>query len=160
MILREIKAKDDEALFFLVRRCLEQAHLDIPGTAYFDESIKNMSHFYLNNSWRKYFVLADEDDKVLGGAGFAEFNGNFQTAELQKLYIDDRAKGKGYSYKLIEKVELEAKQAGFKTLYLETHHNLPVAIHIYKKLGYTQLPCPLPGTEHNTMDYFFVKELL
>lgn len=157
--IREIEQKDDSALFKLVRYCLKEAGLDIPGTAYFDESIKAMSQFYLNNPRRKYFVLADENDEVLGGAGFAEFNGSNKVCELQKLYIDDKAKGKGYSYLLVDKVEKEAENAGFETIYLETHHNLPVALYLYKKLNYTQLENPLPGSEHGTMDYFFAKDL-
>lgn len=56
-------------------------------------------------------------------------------------------------------VEQEAKKAGYKQVYLETHHNLPIAILLYKKLGYTQIPQALPGTVHSTMDHFFVKDL-
>lgn len=56
-------------------------------------------------------------------------------------------------------MEQEAKKAGYKQVYLETHHNLPIAILLYKKLGYTQIPQPLPGTVHSTMDHFFVKDL-
>lgn len=166
MKIREILPKDDNAIFKLIRTCLKDAALDIPGTAYFDESIKKMSQFYncgdfckTSNATRKYFVLVDENDIVAGGAGFAEFNGNKDVAELQKLYIDQSFRGKGFSYQLIQLVEKEAKLAGYKQLYLETHHNLPVALHLYQKLGYKQIDSALPGTQHSTMDYFFIKEL-
>ncbi|MBR5581365.1 MAG: GNAT family N-acetyltransferase [Treponema sp.] len=159
MFIREIQQKDDAALFQLVRQSLAAAQLNIPGTAYFDESIKAMSQFYLNHPQRKYFVLVNQDDEVLGGAGFAEYNGSQDVAEVQKLYLFDEAKGKGYSYKLMEQVELEAKKAGYKQLYLETHRNLPIAIILYKKLGYTLIPEALPGTVHSTMDHFFIKDL-
>ena len=89
MNIRQIQAKDDEFIFSLIRCCLEEAKLNIPGTAYFDESIKKMSEFYLNNNSREYFVLTDEKDNVIGGAGFAEFNNSNQIAELQKLPILD-----------------------------------------------------------------------
>ena len=46
MLLRKIKPQDDAELFLLIRHCLKDANLDIPGTAYFDESIKKMSEFY------------------------------------------------------------------------------------------------------------------
>lgn len=159
MLIREIQQKDDAALFQLVRQSLAAAQLNIPGTAYFDESIKAMSQFYMNQSQRKYFVLVDQDDQVLGGAGFAEYNESSEVAEVQKFYLFDEAKGKGYSYKLMELVEQEAKKVGYKQLYLETHRNLPIAIILYKKLGYTQIPAALPGTQHTTMDHFFVKNL-
>lgn len=159
MIIREIQPKDDATVFQLIQQSLKAAHLDIPGTAYFDQSIKAMSQFYFNHPQRKYFVLVDSKDQVLGGAGFAEYNGSRDVAEAQKLYLFDEAKGKRYSYLLMEKVEDEARKAGFKQLYLETHQNLPVAILLYKKLGYTLLSGPLPGTQHSAMDHFFIKEL-
>lgn len=159
MKIREILPKDDIVLFSLIRKCLEDAHLDIPGTAYFDESIKAMSQFYLNHPKRKYFVLVDDSDKVLGGAGFAEFNNSNHIAELQKLYLFNEARGKGYSYLLVKHVEQEAKKNGFSKLYLETHHNLPVALYLYEKLKYKRLESSLPGSEHSTMDYFYIKEL-
>lgn len=159
MIIREIQPQDDPALFQLVRNSLKAAGLDIPGTAYFDESIKAMSQFYLNHAKRQYFVLVDEADRVLGGAGFAEYNGSWEIAELQKLYLTDAAKGKGYGTLLTQQVEKAAQKAGYQQLYLETHRNLPVAILLYQKLGYTSLSAPLPGTKHSTMDHFFIKNL-
>ena len=57
MNIRQIQAKDDEFIFNLIRSCLEDAELNIPGTAYFDESIKKMSEFYLNKIGRNYFGL-------------------------------------------------------------------------------------------------------
>lgn len=170
MKIRKIQQKDDRDLFNLIRSSLEGACLNIPGTAYFDESIKAMSKFYLqeeknqealntNRFPRQYFVLVNEKDEVMGGVGFAEYNGSSEVAEVQKLYITDEVKGRGYSYLLMEQVEVEAARAGYKKLYLETHKNLPVALHLYKKLGYTLLSEPLPGTQHSTMDHFFIKEL-
>lgn len=59
----------------------------------------------------------------------------------------------------MELVEFESKKAGYHKIYLETHHNLPVAKQLYEKLNYTLLKNPLPGSEHSTMDYFFIKDL-
>ena len=169
MKIRQLQSKDDEFLFNLIRNCLEDADLNIPGTAYFDESIKKMSDFYINQKGRNYFVVTDEDDNALGGCGFAEFGtynktltekGNdISVAELQKLYISKEARQKGYSYQLVELVEAESKKAGYNKIYLETHHNLQVAKQLYEKLNYTLLQTALPGSEHSTMDYFFIKDL-
>ena len=46
MRIREIQEKDNNSLFLLIRKSLEDAELNIPGTAYFDESIKAMSEYY------------------------------------------------------------------------------------------------------------------
>ena len=169
MNIRQIQPKDDEFLFNLIRSCLEDASLNIPGTAYFDESIKKMSEFYINQKGRNYFVVTDENDNALGGCGFAEFGtynktltekGNeISVAELQKLYISKEARQKGYSYQLVELVEAESKKAGYHKIYLETHHNLSVAMKLYQKMNYTLLEKPLTGSGHSTMDYFFIKDL-
>lgn len=169
MQIRQIKEKDNDFIYNLIRSCLEDAQLNIPGTAYFDEAIKKMSDFYLNKNGRNYFIITDQNDNALGGCGFAEF-GTFdkslsqkgtdiKVCELQKLYISKQARGKGFSYKLISLIEQEAKNAGYHKIYLETHHNLPIATQLYQKLNYTLLQNALPGSEHSTMDYFFIKDL-
>ena len=140
----------------IVRRNLEKAGLDIPGTAYFDKSLDCLSAYY-SKADRKYFVLL-KDEKVLGGVGFAPFELSEGCAEMQKLYLDDSAKGQGLGYKLIEKVEQEIRKAGFSTVYLETHHSLEAAVHLYRKCGYREIKRP-DGVVHSTMDLFFIKEL-
>ena len=77
----------------------------------------------------------------------------------QKLYISKEARQKRYSYQLVKLVESESKKAGYHKIYLETHHNLPVAKQLYEKLNYTLLQTALSGSEHSTMDIFFIKDL-
>jgi len=79
-------------------------------------------------------------------------------AELQKMYLDDVAKGKGLSYFLIGFIEERMREAGIRTAYLETHSNLQVAIHVYGKCGYTRVERPAE-VGHSTMDHFYVKAL-
>ena len=89
----------------------------------------------------------------------SKLGNDISIAELQKLYIDKNVRGQGFSYKLVELIEAESAKAGYKKLYLETHHNLPIAIELYKKKNYTLLKTPLEGSLHSTMDYFFIKDL-
>ena len=80
------------------------------------------------------------------------------TAELQKLYLSDGAKGSGLGYELIDFVEEKMHEAGYKVSYLETHDNLQAAIHIYEKKGYVEIERP-GEVVHSTMNRFFRKEL-
>lgn len=80
------------------------------------------------------------------------------TAELQKLYLTDAAKGQGLSYKLIELVEETALNKGYKRIYLETHTNLKAAIHLYEKCGYKLIEKP-KEVVHSSMNRFYLKEL-
>ena len=156
MEYRTLTAEYDAALAALIRTNLKAHHLDIPGTVYFDDGLDHLSDFY-DHEGRSYFVLLD-GEKLVGGIGLAEFEGFPDCCELQKLYLDDSLKGRRLGYQLIEKVEQEARDLGYKRMYLETHTNLQAAIHIYEKAGYKEIDRP-DCVVHSTMNRFYMKEL-
>ena len=90
--------------------------------------------------------------------GFAEFDGIADCAELQKLYLVDSAKGKGYGKDLTHLAEEQARSAGYRNLYLETHTNLAAALGLYEKLGFQPIEKPC-STQHSTMNRFCRKPL-
>ena len=154
---REMTEADNEAVATLVRNNLIQFGLDIPGTVYFDEGLDHLSDYY-GTEERRYFVIEDGSGKVIGGIGFARFEPMEDTAELQKLYLDDSAKGSGLGYELVDFIEGKMRDAGYKVSYLETHDNLQAAIHIYMKSGYVEISRP-KEVVHSTMNRFFKKGL-
>ena len=107
---------------------------------------------------RRYFVLEDKTGKIIGGIGFANFEPMKETAELQKLYLVDSAKGSRQGYEMIRFIEDKMREAGYKQSYLETHDNLQTAIHIYEKCGYNEIERP-KEVVHSTMNRFFLKVL-
>ena len=156
---RRITAADDEAIAKIVRTNLEKSHLNIPGTVYYDPELDHLSVYYNDAPTKRcYFIALDEADRVIGGVGIAEFKGIEDCAEMQKLYLDDSAKGKGYSKELVAAAENWARDAGYKKLYLETHSNLTVAMKLYEKLGFKQIEKP-SCVVHGTMDHFYMKSL-
>ena len=156
---RKIRATDDEAIAKIVRANLEKLHLNIPGTAYFDPELDHMSAYYNSDSLaRTYFVALNEENQVIGGVGAARFEGIPDCAEIQKLYLDDSTKGKGYGRELMQIAESWARETGYKLLYLETHSNLKVAMQLYEKLGFRQIERP-ESVLHSTMDHFYLKKL-
>ena len=156
---RKIEPADDARIAEIVRANLKHFHLDIPGTAYFDPQLDHMSTYYgIDEKKRVYFVALDEAGLVMGGVGIAEFEGIPDCAEIQKLYLDDSTKGKGYGRELMKIAEDWAKAAGYKQLYLETHSNLKAAIKLYEKLGFQRIERP-EGVLHGTMDHFYLKKL-
>jgi len=155
-LFTEIKDCHNAQIASIVRKNLEKVGLDIPGTAYFDKNLDNLSSYYTTED-RKYFVLL-KDNSVVGGVGFAPFELYDNCAEMQKLYLDDSVKGLGLGYKLVEKIEEEMRKAGFKKSYLETHSSLKAAVHLYMKCGYREIERP-QGVIHSTMDLFFEKSL-
>lgn len=156
--MRPITAADDERIGTIARENLKAFGLDIPGTAYFDPEIMCLSSYNaLAPERRAYFVVEDAEGHVLGGGGLAEFEPLEDTAELQKLYLADAAKGHGLGACFVRLIENRACDLGYKHLYLETHSNLKAAIHLYEKLGYKRIePVSL---SHATMDHFYLKDL-
>lgn len=158
MRFERIREEYDSALAELIRYNLKANGLDIPGTVYFDPELDHLSNYYLNNCKADYYVVLDDKDKVVGGVGLDEFAGLDNCAELQKLYLDDSVKGHGYGYKLIEFILGKAVEMDYSQMYLETHHNLATAIHMYEKSGFKRIDRPFQCV-HSTMDTFFLKQL-
>lgn len=156
--LRMITPEDDAEIARIIRYNLKANGLAIKGTVYFDPEVDHLSDFYnASGKARAYYILT-EGSKVLGGIGFAEFGSEPGWAELQKLYLADEAKGKGYGKLLVRTIEQKAKQAGYSYLYLETHTNLDKAIHLYEHMGYEQIERP-ESVMHCTMNRFYRKKL-
>lgn len=155
MELRRLTAEHDADMAQIVRANLKAHGLDIPGTAYFDQSLEHLSAYY-DAPGRGYWVLWDGG--VLGGVGLAETDVVPGWAEMQKLYLCDGAKGRGLGRRLAEHVEQMAREMGYRGVYLETHTNLTAAIGLYERLGYRQIPRP-ESVVHGTMDRFYCKEI-
>ena len=160
MKIRQIQPKDDPQLATIIRHLLKSFGLDKPGTAYFDPELDHLSDYYAQSKKREYFVLVDDNDRVLGGNGIAEYDRQNGVAELQKLYISESAQGNHMSFKLIDAALEFAKQAGYREVYLETHHDLAAAVHLYQRYGFRKLDGPLGGGEHSEMDIFFAYPLV
>ena len=156
---RKIEPSDDARIAEIIRGNLEKYQLNIPGTAYFDPELDHLSAYYNSNpSGRVYFIALGDRGEVIGGVGIAEFDGMEDCAELQKLYLDDSAKGKGYGKELIHLSIRWAASAGYKYLYLETHTRLAAALSLYEKTGFRQIEKPC-STAHNAMNLFYLKKL-
>lgn len=156
--IRTIGPDDNIPMAELIRYNLKNNGLDIPGTVYFDKITDSLYEFYSGNDRRDYYVLVDENDSVIGGVGFDEFPFIPDCAELQKLYLNDSVKGKGLGYKLVGFIEDKMCEKGYKKSYLETHHNLQVAIHIYERCGYKAIDRP-KEVNHGAMTGFYLKNL-
>ena len=151
-----LSAEYDAPLAALIRGRLKEHHLDIPGTAYYDESLDHLSEYY-RQPGNAYFVLL-AGGTLIGGIGLAAFGGLPDCCELQKLYLAKDAQGHGLGYDLIRFIENRAKRMGYRQIYLETHTNLQAAIHLYEKTGFREIARP-ESVIHSTMNRFYLKEL-
>ena len=156
---RIIQPSDNETLAHLVRAGLKDNGLAIPGTAYFDPNLADMCGYYTSMPGkRNYFVAVNQQGRVLGGGGLDVFEGLDNCAELQKLYVAEDCHGHGIGTTLVGRIEAEARNLGYQTIYIEPHSNLQDALRLYAKLGYKFIDRP-PFAVHATMDSFLIKEL-
>ena len=121
---REMTEADNAAVAALIRDNLKQFKLDIPGTVYFDAVLDHLSDYYGTDE-RKYFIIEGDNGQVIGGIGYDRFEPMKDTAELQKLYLMDSAKGSGIGYELIDFIEDRMREAymAIFNIYLRTKIN-------------------------------------
>ena len=156
MKIRPIESQDDEQLYHLIRKVLEEHQLNLPGTAYTDASLSALTEFYHGQAAAEYFVITDEKGKIYGGAGIAPFSGKI--CELQKLYIAPEARGQGWSKKLLAKC-LDFAQGKYDQVYLESHTNLGTALKLYERSSFQKISTPLSGGAHSLMNVWMLKDL-
>lgn len=157
MNIRTIKKEDNAQVKEIIQDSLKSLGLDIPGTAYFDPQLNDLHQYYNNLTHANYWVVEIEGE-IVGGMGIAPFNEQDKICELQKLYLSSKAQGLGISKKLME-TALSFASKHYEKCYLETMHELKTACILYKKFGFILLNEPLPGSEHSTMDAWYLKDL-
>jgi putative acetyltransferase len=154
--IRRIKEEDNAAICAVIKSVFEEHGINRQGTAYYDESLNNLSEaFTLVDS--AYFVGV-VDGKVVGGAGIYPTEGlPTGTCELVKMYLLPGTRGKGLGKLLIENCIDFALKAGYDKIYLETMPELEKAVAIYKKLGFTLLPGPMGNSGHYSCSIHMLK---
>ena len=157
--IREIKSSDDLMLAKIVRASLTEFNVAKPGTVFFDDTTDHLFEVFKKER-SKYFV-ASINDVVVGGSGIYPTEGlDNETCELVKMYLSPEARGKSVGKMLMYKCIEEAKLQGFKRIYIETMHELIMAIPMYEKFGFTFLDKAMGNSGHTGCDVWMQKELL
>lgn len=158
MQIREMEEKDNKMMEQIIKRSLESFDLDIPGTAYFDPQLSNLAGFYKELRHAKYWVAVNAENEVVGGVGIGPFGEKTEICELQKLYVRPESQGKGLAKELL-KTALNYAEKHYTYCYLETMEKLKTANRLYDQFGFRKLEKPLEGSEHGTMDAWYMKKL-
>lgn len=86
----------------------------------------------------KYCVVYYIDNIPVGCGAFKPFNET--TIEVKRMFILPSHRGKSIASKVLNELELWAKELNFYSSVLETGLRQPEAIALYKKNGYTIIP--------------------
>ena len=82
----------------------------------------------------------EEDGKILGTVQLApseKENGPCR-AEVQKVMVDEAARGRGIARELLAELEAYARDRGIRTLTLDTESDSPAAT-VYRRLGWIEV---------------------
>ncbi|MGN6490572.1 MAG: GNAT family N-acetyltransferase [Agriterribacter sp.] len=86
----------------------------------------------------KHVVVAYNADVPVGCGAIKEYTPD--TAEVKRMYVPPRERGKGIASAVLRQLENWACELGYTRCILETGKMQPEAISLYKKSNYTVIP--------------------
>lgn len=156
--IRNISPGDNAMLSKIVKATLAEFGANHPGTVYYDPTTDNL--FELFQKERAAYNVAEVNGKIVGGGGIYPTDGlPGDTCELVKMYLLPEARGLGLGKLLIEKCIEEAKENGFKNIYLETMPELKQALNVYAKFGFEYLKGPMGNSGHTGCSLWMLKKI-
>lgn len=135
---------------------LTNEQLDYMLAAFY--SIETLTENYFKK--QHHFILAVEEDNLLGFASFEHQYLGEQVTRLHKLYLLPEAQGKGVGKKLVDRVEEEAKkmQSILVSLNVNKYNK---AYFFYEKIGFQNIGKELiPIGDGYFMDDFIMEKKL
>jgi putative acetyltransferase len=158
MLIRKIANKDNPIMSNIIRNSLLEFNAAKPGTVFFDESTDHISNLFETKK-SAYFII-EIDNEIAGGGGYFPTKGlDENTCELVKLYVSKNFRNRGLGKILLEKCIKEAKEDGFKKMYLESMPELVDAIALYAKNGFYKIRKPMGNSGHTGCDIWMMKDL-
>ncbi len=158
MQIRNITPKDNAEMAAVIRRSLEDFNAVKQGTVYFDETTDRLSDVF--SAPRSAYYVIEIDGQIAGGAGIFPTDGlPVDTCELVKMYVAKKYRGNGYGQTLLEKCFQQAREEGFKKMYIESMPELRNALGMYEKNGFEYIPHSLGKSGHTGCDLWMIREL-
>jgi putative acetyltransferase len=156
--VRPIRAEDNTAIAYTIRKILAEFGANKPGTVFFDPTTDHL--FQLFSVPDAAYFIAEVNGIIVGGSGVFPTPGlPYGCCELVKLYLISEMRGQGFGLQLMEKCFQKAIDFGFRQMYLETMPELRTAIGLYEKAGFSYLPGPLGNSGHFGCDLWMIKNL-
>jgi putative acetyltransferase len=156
IIVRNIQPADNPVLAKIIRNTLAEFKANHPGTVYYDPTTDAL--FELFQKQGSIYNVAEVNGEVAGGGGIYPTDSLPEaTCELVKMYLLPQARGLGLGRMMIEKCLLQAKEMGYRNVYLESMPELKQALNVYAKLGFEYLKGPLGNSGHTGCTLWMLK---
>lgn len=158
MNIRKIKKSDNKELAKMLRIVLTEVGANSDGFAFADPQLDHMFEYYENQKGN-YYIVVNEEGKIIGAAGIGELAGEPKMVELQKMYFLPEARGKGLAQQVLDLLLKEAKELGYTACYLETITSLKAAIKLYERNQFKHVSHACGNTGHFGCNVYMVKQL-
>jgi ribosomal protein S18 acetylase RimI-like enzyme len=113
----------------------------------FDEEVSALPGVYAPPGGA--IALAESAGRALGVVALRHLTDS--VCEMKRLYVRPEARGAGIGRGLAEAIMTAARQAGYRTVRLNTHDMMSSAIALYRDLGFVEIQAgdnPRPGIRH------------
>lgn len=87
---------------------------------------------------RATFVVAWLGKEAVGCGALRPLD---DVGEIKRMFVRKSARGKGISRRILAALEDQARQFGYRVLWLETGTRNPEAMSLYESSGYTRMDC-------------------
>lgn len=131
--IRRMTADDADAFAHLNRAWIEKYFRMEPA----DERMLGDPTGTIIDPGGEIFV-ADDGESILGVCALV--NHGSRTYELSKMAVTPNARGRGIGYRLGLRIIEEARRRGGRRILIESNTMLGPAIHLYRKLGFVEIP--------------------
>jgi putative acetyltransferase len=156
--IRTIQRGDNAALAKVIKDTMKEFGVNRPNTVYDDPTTHAL--FELFQKERSVYNVAEVNNEIAGGGGIYPTDGlPTDTCELVKMYLLPQARGIGLGRMLIEKCLQQAKEWGYKKVYLESMPELRQALKVYEKFGFQYLKGPMGNSGHTGCALWMLKSL-
>ena len=96
----------------------------------------------------QHVVLAYENNEVVGCGAYKQFDE--ETVEIKRMFVPIQHRRKGISRKILNELELWARNENYNFAVLETGEQMTEAIGLYQTNGYEVIPNYPPYENENT----------
>ncbi|MEQ8908321.1 MAG: GNAT family N-acetyltransferase [Vicingaceae bacterium] len=156
--IRPIQIEDNPILARIIRNVFEEFDAPRKGTVYEDSTTDKLYNYFHTEG--AIGLVAEHNQKVVGCCGIYPTEGlDHQTAEVVKFYLQKEARGRGLGKILLEKSIENAKELGYKNLYIESLEQFNSAVSLYRKYGFEPLQKRLGNSGHIGCPLWFLKKL-
>ncbi|MFT4542718.1 MAG: putative acetyltransferase [Planctomycetota bacterium] len=159
VIVRPLRRADQADMAQLIRDVLAEFGAVGGGFSSEDVELKALHSAYAGP--RTSYFVAERAGELLAGSGFAPLAsaGDDKVCELQKMFARPSARGIGVGRVLLTRCLDAAREADYRTCYLETLEHMRQARALYEKVGFRALTAPLGDTGHSACNTYYALEL-